>query len=299
MKAFSFTDAEGTIQIGCESGGHLYNFSQAWEIYKQVKNRGRGPSLNFLQIMVEADFFHLETFEQVFAELKAIRSLDDLTLPRHVSYKPPVGRPQKIIGVGRNYRAHAEEMQNPVPEAPIFFSKSPSALIGHAETIRKPREVGRVDHEGEVAVVIGKAGSRIPAGRALDYVAGYTLLNDVTARELQRADIKAGRPWFRSKSFDTFCPVGPYLVPRQAVPNPEQLVLEVRVNGARRQSARLSDMIFPISELMAYISKHMTLQPGDLIATGTPEGVGPLEAGDVVEVEVPELGVLKNRVEIV
>lgn len=297
MKAFSFSTDRGQIQIGVEIRSEFYNFSQAWEIYKQLKNNGRGPSLNFLQIMVEADFLTLDTFEEVFHSLQKVRSIDDLKIKKPFTFQPPIGRPQKILCLGRNYKAHAEELGNVVPEEPIFFSKSPSTIIAHGEKIKLPKNVGRVDHEGELAVIIGRQAYQIHEQNAFDYIAGYSILNDVTARELQKADMKRGKPWFRAKCFDTFCPIGPYLVPKQVIKEPNILELEVRVNKQRMQFASTSQMLFQIPEIVTYLSKHLTLQPGDIIATGTPEGVGPLQTGDVVECEISELGVLINSVE--
>ncbi|MFQ5639878.1 MAG: fumarylacetoacetate hydrolase family protein [bacterium] len=296
MKAFSFTTDKGKVQIGVTLEGELYNFSHMWEIYKQLKNQGRGPSLDFLQIMVEADFFQQETFQEVIQSLQEVRPLDDLKLRDSIQFEPPIGRPQKILCIGRNYKAHAEELGSDVPEEPLFFSKSPSAIIAHQQSIKIPKNIGRVDFEGELAVVIAKQAHRISAQNAFEYIAGYSILNDVTAREIQKEDIKHGRPWFRSKSVDTFCPFGPYLVPKSAITDYRNLKLEVRVNGQTKQRASLSEMVFDIEEVVAYISQYCTLKPGDIIATGTPAGVGPLKSGDVVECELNQIGVLRNPV---
>lgn len=296
MKVFSYATDKGLTQIGVEYKGDVYNFSLAWELYKQIKNKGRGPELNFLQVMVEADFFHPETFEEVFAELQQYRTLQDLKLQESVRFQPPIGRPQKILCVGRNFEEHAGELGNEVPEEPIFFSKSPSALIAHQDDIRIPPQVGRVDHEGELAVVIGKTVYRTSVAQAEEAITGYTILNDVTARDLQTADKKRAWPWFRSKSFDTFCPCGPYLIPKKSIKDHKQLTLEVKVNGERRQFADLASMIFDIPEIISHISNYCTLQPGDIIATGTPSGVGPLHPGDQVECTIEQLGTLENKV---
>ncbi len=296
MKAFSFQTSEGYTQIGVEYQESLYNFSLAWELYKQLKNRGKGPELSFLQIMVETDFFHLDTFQEVLFALRGARSMDDLRISSEIHFLPPINRPQKILCIGRNYKSHAEELGNAAPEEPIFFCKSPSALIGHGQEIRLPQKSSRVDHEGELAIVIGKSGSHIAARDALDYIAGYSLLNDITARDLQKRDQEAGRPWFRAKSFDTFCPFGPFLVPRESVDDHTDLEIKVEVNGELRQKGVTSQMIFDIPHLIAYLSEYCTLEPGDIIATGTPSGVGPLNSGDVVELSVLELGTLRNTV---
>jgi len=296
LKAFSFLDKNGKIQIGLRYREKDYNFSLAWEIYKNLKNSGRGPSLDFLQVMVEVDFLHAETFAEVFDALQEVRSMDDLQISGEIDFLPPIGRPQKIIGVGRNYRAHAKELGNVAPDEPIFFSKAISALLGHNGEIKLPAESRRVDFEGEVALVIGKRSHRISERMAEEHIAGYTLLNDVTARDLQKEDQKNGRPWFRSKSFDSFCPVGPYLIPKETLKDPENLELTVYLNGELKQQAKLSDMLFSFTQLVSYISRTCTLEPGDIIATGTPAGVGQLNPNDCVEVKVEEIGTLKNKV---
>lgn len=198
--------------------------------------------------------------------------------------------PSKIVCVGRNYVEHARELGNEMPERPLIFLKPPSSVIGPGETILLPPESKQVDYEAEIAVIIGKRGSRIPATSALDHIGWYAPLNDVTARDLQRADSQ----WTRGKGFDTFCPIG------EAVPaadvEQEELGVIGRVNGEVRQRGAASQMAFSIPILIEYISTVMTLEPGDVIATGTPAGVGPLGEGDVVEVEIPGVGVLSNPV---
>jgi len=202
----------------------------------------------------------------------------------------PPCTPTKIIGVGRNYRAHAAELGNPVPAEPLIFLKPPSSLAGHGDPIRLPAAGERVDFEGEIGVVIGRRVRDIPEERALEAVIGYTCVNDVTARDLQRRDVQ----FTRAKGFDTFCPAGPCVATGI---DPAGLVLETFVNGVRRQSAPATDMIFPVARLVAHIARIMTLEPGDLIATGTPEGVGPLAAGDEVAIAIEGIGRLVNRVE--
>jgi 2-keto-4-pentenoate hydratase/2-oxohepta-3-ene-1,7-dioic acid hydratase in catechol pathway len=297
LKAFSFAYQNGTPQIGVDINNEIFNFSLAWELYKQFKSQGKGPRLDFLQIMVEADFFNLETIEEVMDTLKGIRPVDDLKIKKNFGFHPPIGRPQKILCMGRNYKAHAQELGNPVPEEPIFFSKSPSSLLAHEKAIQIPKGVGRVDFEGEFVVVIGKRAARVSESKAFDFVTGFSILNDVTARELQKKDVKEGKPWFRAKSFDTFCPFGPYLVPVSSVRDYHNLKLQVRVNGEVKQETELTDMIFDVPEIISYFSEHCTLEPGDVIATGTPAGVGPLSSGDVVECEITEIGTLRNSVE--
>ncbi len=198
--------------------------------------------------------------------------------------------PSKIVCVGRNYSEHAAELGNAMPEEPLLFLKAPSAIIAGGDAIELPPASERVEHEGELAVVIGRRARRIGDGEdPLSYVFGYTCLNDVTARDLQRRDVQ----FTRAKSFDTFCPVGPYVVTGL---DPLDLLVETRVEGQVRQSARTSAMAFPVPFLVRYISHCMTLEPGDLIATGTPAGVGPLRDGETVEVTVEGIGTLRNRI---
>jgi 2-keto-4-pentenoate hydratase/2-oxohepta-3-ene-1,7-dioic acid hydratase in catechol pathway len=199
--------------------------------------------------------------------------------------------PSKIVCVGRNYVAHARELGNEVPERPMLFLKPPSAIIASGEAIVLPRASSRVEFEGEIGVVIGTRMRRASAADAVRGIGGFTCVNDVTARDLQKGDGQ----WGRAKGFDTFCPVGP--VTTNGL-DWRALELITRLNGVERQRAPSSDMHFGIPELLSYISHVMTLMPGDIIATGTPAGVGPLTAGDVVEVEIPGVGILSNPVEI-
>jgi len=202
---------------------------------------------------------------------------------------PPL--PSKIVAVGKNYREHAAEFGGAAPEdEPLLFLKAPSALLlPGAGEIALPPESQRVDYEGELALVVGKKIKAWPQERWRDALAGVCCANDVTARDLQKKD----KQFARAKSFDTFCPIGPEIV---AGVDPSTAAIQTRVNGAVRQSARISDMVFSPAFLLAYVSRMMTLFPGDLILTGTPAGVGPLSPGDVVEVEIEDVGVLRNRV---
>ena len=207
-----------------------------------------------------------------------------------VNILPPV-QPSKIVCVGRNYAEHAAELGNEVPKEPLLFLKAPSTLIADGESIRLPPPSNQVEHEGELGVVIGKKCCQLSnEDDPFSYVRGYTCLNDVTARDLQKKDIQ----FTRAKSFDTFCPVGPYIETDVDLKNGR---LTTRVNGEQRQTAIFSQMVFPVDYLIRYISNVMTLLPGDLIATGTPSGVGRLQPGDVCEVEIDRIGILRNPVE--
>ena len=198
--------------------------------------------------------------------------------------------PSKIVCVGRNYREHAAELGNKMPDEPLLFLKAPSALIGTSERIVLPGASQQVEHEGELGVVIGRTASKLSSSDdPLDYVFGYTCVNDVTARDLQRKDVQ----FTRGKSFDTFCPVGPWITNEI---DPANVAVETRLNGEVKQKGNTADMAFPVAFLIRYISDIMTLYPGDLIATGTPAGVSRMKRGDTVEVEVAGIGVLRNEV---
>jgi 2-keto-4-pentenoate hydratase/2-oxohepta-3-ene-1,7-dioic acid hydratase in catechol pathway len=198
--------------------------------------------------------------------------------------------PSKIVCVGRNYREHAAEMGNKMPDEPLLFLKAPSAVIGSGDCIELPPQSQQVEHEGELGVVISQPARKLSEDDdPFRYVFGYTCVNDVTARDLQRKDVQ----FTRAKSFDTFCPVGPFIVDGL---DPLDLGVTTRVNGTLKQSGRTADMAFSVPFLIRYISNIMTLYPGDLIATGTPAGVSPMKDGDVVEVEIEGIGALRNTV---
>jgi 2-keto-4-pentenoate hydratase/2-oxohepta-3-ene-1,7-dioic acid hydratase in catechol pathway len=198
-------------------------------------------------------------------------------------------RPGKIIGVGLNYRDHALERGKPLPSEPLLFLKPPSAMIGPGDAIVLPAGAGRVDHEAELAIVIGRRARNLAVALAGEAIAGYTCFNDVTARDLQDRDIQ----FTRAKGFDTFAPIGPWI---ETDVDPSDLVIEAKLNGALRQRSSTRELIFPPAFLVAYISRIMTLEPGDLIATGTPSGIGPLAAGDTIEITLEGIGTLTNPV---
>ncbi|RLG52528.1 MAG: FAA hydrolase family protein [Thermoproteota archaeon] len=212
----------------------------------------------------------------------------------------PILNPPKIICLGLNYRDHAAEQGARIPDEPIIFMKPRTSIVGPNQPIVKPKFVKKLDYEGELAVIIGRRGKYIPVSKARDYIFGYTVFNDVSARDIQFKD----RQWTRGKSFDTFAPMGPYIVVRDQVRNPENLRIRTWVNGELRQDSSTSNMVFNVYEIIHHLSKVMTLEPCDIIATGTPAGVGVfmkpepkfLEPGDIVEIEISEIGRLKNEV---
>ena len=212
--------------------------------------------------------------------------LDDVRL-----VSPVIPR-SKVIGIGRNYAAHAAELNNPVPDAPLLFIKPNTAVIGPGEPIVYPPETENLHFEGELAVVIGRICRRVPRDRAADVIFGYTVGNDITARDLQTSD----KQWARAKGFDSFCPLGPWIVTHLSLDEASDLQVTTTVNGELKQDGRTSDMVQGIAELIEYVSGFTTLLPGDVILTGTPAGVGPLQPGDQVAVTVEGIGTLTNPV---
>ncbi len=213
----------------------------------------------------------------------------ECTIPlSKVHLLPPVV-PSKIVGVGRNYAEHARELGNQLPNEPVIFLKPPSSVIAHRELIVLPSESKQVEFEGELGIVIGKHSRAIPANQVRSIILGYTIANDVTARDLQKSDPQ----WTRAKGFDTFCPLGPWI---DTSVEPFDLIISTHVNNVLRQMSSTKDMIFPVYDLVAYISRVMTLEPGDIILTGTPAGVGELSPGDTVKVTIEGIGELINGV---
>jgi 2-keto-4-pentenoate hydratase/2-oxohepta-3-ene-1,7-dioic acid hydratase in catechol pathway len=216
-----------------------------------------------------------------------------------VRLSSPVPRPEKIILIGLNYRDHAEEAGQPIPEEPVLFAKFANSLVGHEAAVVLPPETEQVDYEVELGVVIGRRAHAVPVFDALDYVAGYTCMNDLSARDLQ---FRSGQ-WTRGKAIDGFHPTGPCLVTTDEIPDPQDLAVSCRVNGEALQASSTAQMVFGVAELVSFISRTMTLEPGDLISTGTPAGVGftrepPifLRPGDAVEVEIERIGILRTYI---
>ncbi|MDQ0191406.1 fumarylacetoacetate hydrolase family protein [Alicyclobacillus cycloheptanicus] len=243
-----------------------------------------------------------EILEALRAQLSAgTAAYSHLFVPEsEFSYLPCVPQPGKIICVGLNYRKHAEETRSPIPTSPIVFSKFSDTVAAHQEPIPMPRHATEIDYEGELCIVIGKEAKDVTEAQALDYVFGYCVANDISARELQRRTSQ----WLIGKTGEKFAPIGPYLVTADEVPNPNALAIQTRVNGETRQNSNTSDMIFSCKELISYLSQYIVLKPGDIILTGTPEGVilgYPkeqrvwLKAGDEVEITIEKLGTLKNQ----
>jgi len=210
--------------------------------------------------------------------------------------------PTKIICVGTNYMDHIEETKMDIPKEPVLFPKTPNCLILDNESILYPkllynnRKYNRVDYEVELAFIIKDKCKFVALEDAYNYILGYTVFNDITARKMQVKDIVSKLPWFRSKSFDSFAPIGPIIKEVDEIKDPHNLTIELKVNGEIKQSSNTRYLLFKIPELLAYISKFFTMEPGDIIATGTPSGIGPIEPGDLIEATIEKIGTLKNNV---
>ena len=243
-------------------------------IYKQKENWGiiKGDTIRIIR---ESPF-------------KRIRLIEKTIPLKKVKLLAPA-EPTKIVLVGLNYKDHAKELKMRIPKEPIIFLKPPTALIAHREKIIYPSGSRRLDYEAELAVVIKKKAKNISFKKVKNYILGYTCLNDVTARDLQKRDIQ----WTRAKSFDTFCPCGPYL---ETDVNPSNLRIKAYLNGKLKQDSSTSNFIFSVEEIVSFISKIMTLNPGDIISTGTPPGVGPMKIGDAIDIVIDGIGCLSNTV---
>jgi 2-keto-4-pentenoate hydratase/2-oxohepta-3-ene-1,7-dioic acid hydratase in catechol pathway len=229
--------------------------------------------------------------EEIDGEMEDLPTRRMSSIPLDQARLLPSVRPSKIVCVGRNYREHASELGHEVPQEPLLFFKPPSSLLAPGDTIRRPRVSERTDYEGEVGVVIGRTCYKLEVDQDVrPYILGYTCVNDFTARDLQDKDSQ----WTRAKGFDTFCPVGPMVT--DEVDPWAGIGVQTRVNGEVRQDGNTRDFIFPLDLIIRYISQVMTLHPGDLIATGTPKGVGPVQSGDVVEVSAEGVGTLSNPI---
>lgn len=253
--------------------------------------RGASVPTDIKQVLEQLPFY-----ATLVKELEKNKTIDLIWQEAGVTLTAPLPRPPRILAIGRNYAEHAAEMGNEAPGEPIVFQKASSSVIAHGQPIVLPPHAGRVDYEGELAVVLGAGGRNVSEADALSLVAGYTLFNDVTARDEQKRAIARSLPWFLSKSYDTFGPLGPCIVTRDEIKDPHALALTLSVNDEVKQQASTGDMLFSIPKLISYLSQHMALEPGDVIATGTPPGVGPLKAGDTVQVHISEIGTLSNPV---
>ena len=283
MKLISYRSEDGQKQLGALAGDGIANLSRAGD--------GELPA-DMLALLQAGD-------ATLASAAEAAAATTDLTDPNDVELLAPVPNPSKVIAIGLNYMDHIRETGLPMPRFATMFCKYPSAIIGSGDAIRWSTGLTRqVDFEAELAVVIGKTARNVAEAKAYDYVAGYMNCNDVSARDLQ---FREGDQWLRGKCLDTFCPLGPWLVTRDEIADPHRLAIKCRVNGEIMQDSNTSEMIYKIPHLIAYLSEAFTLLPGDIIATGTPHGVGAfrdppvwLQSGDQVSVEIEGLGELVN-----
>jgi 2-keto-4-pentenoate hydratase/2-oxohepta-3-ene-1,7-dioic acid hydratase in catechol pathway len=304
MKIISFVTVKkspgssSNAKVGIMTEKGIIDFSAGFQTYL-LREKGKRISVpNSVSTLMEQGLFD----QNIFRTVKTLVEKDESIKKKlyfefnEVKLKPPISRPGKIIALGRNYAAHARETGDPIPSEPIIFQKASSAVIGPDEPIIYHNGLTRVDPEVELAVVIGKRATKISAGEAEKVIAGYTIMNDITARDMQTQDIELRNPWFRSKSMDTFAPLGPCIVLTDEINMPVELNLELQVNGEVRQKDNTRNMIFKIPQLIEYISHHLTLEAGDIISTGTPEGIKPIQPGDVVEAIIEKIGCLRNPV---
>lgn len=271
----------------------LYDLSQ------YLERAGRPPDLLSL---LQSTFFESRTLRELLPEAQQARGWQELALdwdgnaPEGVLTPLSARAVGKILALGKNFREHAQEFGEAVPEEPLFFNKLPETMRAHRASVTVPAWYqGRVDHEAELCVVVGKQGYAIPRGKALEHVAGYTLANDLTARSLQGEDRAKKYPWFRSKNLEGFCPLGPAFVPRDWL-DLGDLSVTARVRGELRQNASTKDLLVSVPEAIEFLSRHIALHPGDLILMGTPAGVGPLADGDEVICAVSGIGELATTI---
>lgn len=285
----------GGQTVALFNGRAWIDYARALQAWRLLEHGQAEPPAADLRALLETEQLTQKRIDAVLAMLDEHGLAERWQLPEPLHFLLPL-EPGKIIAVGRNYAAHAQETGFEAPEEPIIFAKSPSACIGDGESIIVRESYGRVDHEAELALVIGRRARYVAEEEACDYIAGYTILNDVTARGIQQSDIAQGLPWFRSKSMDTFCPLGPAIALPGSMPWPVEADITLRVNGDVRQQSNTREFIFSVPELLSFVTRFVTLEPGDIIATGTPDGISALAPGDLVEIDVPPIGTLRNPV---
>ncbi len=295
MKLYQLSSSDQFI-IAVEIDRGLINFTDAFQVYNFIKKKRMMVKLSSIQDLISLPDFSDELILRVFDYLETHNLWDQFVIKDEFSIRAPLSNPGKIICVGLNYLAHAAEGGHAVPDEPLFFGKVGSIVIGPEEVSHIPPGVGRVDHELELAVIISKKAYRVKQDDFENYIAGYTVFNDITAREKQRDFKKAGQPWFLSKNMDTFAPMGPCMVTPKELSFPFDLDLELTINGEIKQKSNTGQMIVKIPQLIQSITQYLTLYPGDVISTGTAEGISPLKDGDLIEASIEKIGVLRNTV---
>lgn len=296
MRVVRFAVAStGQENVGIPLDKGVFNFTEALQAYQFFMQGSCTCPIHSPMEMMETGIFSVDTFSEVLDFARKHGLIERYTVAEY-TLLAPIKRPSKILALGRNYLAHAQESGYHIPTEPVFFGKVNSSVIGPDEPVVYKKSLTRVDPEIELAVIIGREGANIPESDAPNYIAGYTIVNDVTARDMQKTDLELASPWTRSKGIDTFCPMGPVIVLPDEIQEPVELDLEMRVNGEIRQKDNTRSLMFKIPELISYISGYHTLFPGDVISTGTPEGMKPVVPGDVMEAHVQKIGVLRNPV---
>ncbi len=294
MKIVSFKlGSEHRVGVELEAG--LFDFSCACQACEREVSGRQWRMIRDIETLIRLARFDAAAFDSVFEWATVEGRFEEFLVDRPV-LDAPLRSPGKIVALARNYGDHARETGCDVPTEPVLFAKNPSAIIGPNAAIKIPKEMGRVDPEVELAVVIGESVRNCRREDAMRAVAGYTIINDVTARDLQTSLKDRGLPWHLSKNLDTFCPLGPCVVLAEAVPDPQDIAMELYVNNELRQSDNTASMVFDIPALITYISRYMTLEPGDIIATGTPAGIAPINPGDLVKCRLAGIGELINPV---
>jgi 5-oxopent-3-ene-1,2,5-tricarboxylate decarboxylase/2-hydroxyhepta-2,4-diene-1,7-dioate isomerase len=281
-----YFSSNGTSFVGAVLGDKVFNLSKA-------SSRAGKPAIPDLTSLLKQERFDSTHLAELYNRKKDRK---DLWHPLGDLSFLPLLQPGKIICLGLNYSEHARETNTPLPEEPLYFEKAVSAIIAHNQPVIYPPHLGRIDPEVELAFIMARRAHGVKSADAGQYIAGYTILNDVTARDLQGKDVKNSHPWYRSKSLDTFCPIGPWIVTADEIDPKEVLTIQLRVNGEVRQNSSTRYLIFDIPTLISTISELITLEPGDIISTGTPHGIAPVYPGDVMEAEVEKIGILKNPV---
>ena len=294
MKVYSLSK-DDTDFIGCENDGVMVNLTRAITLYEGTRSNDRVENIMYIDELLLYEKLTLDYLTEVLDFVSDKGLNDEISLKIEFIVNAPLF-PGKIIALGQNYREHAKEMNMEIPDEPVLFGKWPSNVIGPNEPIVKPSWIGRMDYEAELAFVIGKRAKQVKSVDAMEYIAGYTCLNDVSARDIQKKHITQSLPWMLSKNFDTFCPMGPCILLADTMKEPLEFTVQSSVNGKIKQNGNTRDFIFDIPTIIEYISKIMTLEPGDVVTTGTPSGVGPLVPGDIVEITCSGIGTLINPV---
>lgn len=294
MRVYSLS-RDGDDFLGFEDGGPLLDLTRAINFRETARDNNPEELFQDIEELIWEELFTLDYLGEVMEFVTKHDLVSDLTVDAGFEVNAPVF-PGKIIALGNNYRNHIKEMNQKMPETPVLFGKWPSTVIGQGQAIVRPRWIGNMSYEAELAFIIGRQAKNVTAAEAMDYVAGYTCLNDITARDIQRQDLARSLPWMPSKNFDTFSPMGPCVLLAGAVKSPVEIGVQSRVNGVLKQDGNTRDLIFDIPTVIEYITRIMTLEPGDVVSTGTPEGVGFVEPGDVVEITCTGIGALSNPV---